>query len=122
MSAQVKGRGPTSRARPGRRPGRIHPYESGATTTERATGSGAGRDTETGGGTDTGFLAGRGIADITGEAAECGMLGYGKADQRTAGIHTRRRARAFAFADRAAPAAVTASPTTGTRRRARSPG
>ncbi|MEU5435308.1 neutral/alkaline non-lysosomal ceramidase N-terminal domain-containing protein [Streptomyces sp. NPDC020719] len=48
-----------------------------------------------------GFLAGRGIADITGEAAECGMLGYGKADQRSAGIHTRQRARAFAFVDRA---------------------
>ncbi len=25
---------------------------------------------------------GRGIADITGEAADCGMLGYGKSDQR----------------------------------------
>ncbi|MFD9823300.1 neutral/alkaline non-lysosomal ceramidase N-terminal domain-containing protein [Streptomyces violascens] len=44
-----------------------------------------------------GFRAGRGIADITGEAAECGMLGYGKADQQSAGIHTRQRARAFAF-------------------------
>jgi neutral ceramidase len=32
-----------------------------------------------------GFRAGRGIADITGEAAECGMLGYGKADQQSAG-------------------------------------
>lgn len=41
---------------------------------------------------------GRGIADITGEAAECGMLGYGKAEQRTAGIHLRLRARAFVFA------------------------
>ncbi|MFI6318670.1 neutral/alkaline non-lysosomal ceramidase N-terminal domain-containing protein [Nonomuraea sp. NPDC050556] len=44
------------------------------------------------------WLAGRGSADITGEAAECGMLGYGKADQQSAGIHTRLRARAFAFA------------------------
>ena len=26
-----------------------------------------------------GLLAGRGIADITGEAAEVGMLGYGRA-------------------------------------------
>ncbi|MFD7163416.1 neutral/alkaline non-lysosomal ceramidase N-terminal domain-containing protein [Streptomyces violascens] len=43
------------------------------------------------------FRAGRGIADITGEAAECGMLGYGRADQQSAGIHTRQRARAFAF-------------------------
>ncbi len=41
------------------------------------------------------FLAGRGVADITGEAAECGMLGYGKADQQTAGIHLRLRSRAF---------------------------
>ncbi|MFF0744743.1 neutral/alkaline non-lysosomal ceramidase N-terminal domain-containing protein [Streptomyces sp. NPDC004111] len=44
-------------------------------------------------------LAGRGIADITGEAAECGMLGYGKAGQQTTGIHTRLRARAFALAE-----------------------
>ncbi|MFF4183220.1 neutral/alkaline non-lysosomal ceramidase N-terminal domain-containing protein [Streptomyces sp. NPDC001691] len=44
-----------------------------------------------------GFRAGRGIADITGEAAECGLLGYGRADQQSAGIHTRQRARAFAF-------------------------
>ncbi|MFE3682716.1 neutral/alkaline non-lysosomal ceramidase N-terminal domain-containing protein [Streptomyces sp. NPDC059095] len=44
-----------------------------------------------------GFRAGRGIADITGETAECGLLGYGKADQQSAGLHTRQRARAFAF-------------------------
>ncbi|CAM5302497.1 neutral ceramidase [Streptomyces spiroverticillatus] len=44
-------------------------------------------------------LAGRGISDITGEAAECGMLGYGKAGQQTTGLHTRLRARAFAFAE-----------------------
>ncbi len=44
------------------------------------------------------MAVGRGIADITGEAAECGMLGYGKADQRTTGIHLRLRARAFVFA------------------------
>ncbi|QUR66384.1 neutral ceramidase [Mycobacterium spongiae] len=42
---------------------------------------------------------GRGIADITGEAADCGMLGYGKAEQRTAGIHLRLRSRAFVFQD-----------------------
>jgi len=41
------------------------------------------------------YLVGRGIADITGEPAEAGMLGYGKAEQRTAGLHTRQRARAF---------------------------
>jgi neutral ceramidase len=42
---------------------------------------------------------GRAIADITGEPAEAGMLGYGMADQKTAGIHTRLRSRAFVFAD-----------------------
>jgi neutral ceramidase len=45
------------------------------------------------------FLVGRGIADITGEAAGVGMLGYGRPDQRTEGIHTRLRARAFVIAD-----------------------
>ncbi|WP_328394028.1 neutral/alkaline ceramidase [Nocardia sp. NBC_00416] len=44
-------------------------------------------------------LVGRAIADITGEPAEVGMLGYGKADQTTTGIHLRLRARAFVFAD-----------------------
>ncbi len=46
----------------------------------------------------TGYLVGRGIADVTGEAADCGMMGYGKADQKSAGIHLRLRARAFVFA------------------------
>jgi len=46
-----------------------------------------------------GYLAGRGIADITGEPAECGMLGYGRMGQRSAGIHLRLRARAFVFAE-----------------------
>lgn len=45
------------------------------------------------------YLVGRGIADITGEPAECGMLGYGKADQRSTGIHLRLRSRAFVFLD-----------------------
>ena len=44
------------------------------------------------------YLVGRGIADITGEPAECGMMGYGKADQKSAGIHLRLRSRAFVFA------------------------
>ncbi len=48
-----------------------------------------------------GYLVGRGIADITGEPAECGMLGYGKAYQRTKGLHTRLRSRAFVIADEA---------------------
>jgi neutral ceramidase len=42
---------------------------------------------------------GRGIADITGEPADCGMLGYGKSDQRTSGVHLRLRSRAFVFDD-----------------------
>jgi neutral ceramidase len=46
----------------------------------------------------TAYLVGRGLSDITGEAAECGMLGYGRADQRTTGIHTRQRTRAFIIA------------------------
>lgn len=45
-----------------------------------------------------GLSVGRGISDITGEAADCGMLGYGKTEQRTAGIHLRLRSRAFVFA------------------------
>ncbi|CCK62771.1 neutral ceramidase [Mycobacterium canetti] len=45
------------------------------------------------------LCVGRGIADITGESADCGMLGYGKSDQRTAGIHMRLRSRAFVFQD-----------------------
>ena len=49
----------------------------------------------------TGFLVGRGIADVTGEAAGCGMLGYGKAGQVTAGIHLRLRARSFVIAEAA---------------------
>lgn len=53
---------------------------------------------------DLGYLAGRGIADITGEIAECGMLGYGMKHQQSAGLHVRLRARAFAFAP-AGPAA-----------------
>jgi neutral ceramidase len=45
------------------------------------------------------FLVGRGVADVTGEPAGVGMLGYGRADQRTEGIHTRLRARAFVIAE-----------------------
>ncbi len=45
------------------------------------------------------FYVGRGISDITGEAADCGMLGYGMADQQSAGIHLRQRSRAFIFAE-----------------------
>lgn len=56
-------------------------------------------------GLSAGLSVGRGISDITGEAAECGMLGYGKTEQRTAGIHLRLRSRAFIFADAAADGA-----------------
>ncbi|HEX7353704.1 MAG TPA: neutral/alkaline non-lysosomal ceramidase N-terminal domain-containing protein [Mycobacteriales bacterium] len=42
---------------------------------------------------------GRGIADITGEVADVGLMGYGRADQQAAGLHTRLRARAFVLAD-----------------------
>ncbi|WP_307829506.1 neutral/alkaline ceramidase [Antrihabitans stalagmiti] len=45
----------------------------------------------------TSYSVGRGISDITGEPADAGMLGYGKAEQRSDGIHTRLRARAFVF-------------------------
>ena len=45
------------------------------------------------------YLAGRAIADITGEIAECGMLGYGMKFQQAEGLHLRLRARAFAFYD-----------------------
>jgi neutral ceramidase len=48
---------------------------------------------------DRDYLVGRGLSDITGEAAECGMLGYGRADQQTEGIHTRQRSRAFIIAE-----------------------
>jgi neutral ceramidase len=63
----------------------------------------------------TGFLVGRGIADVTGEAAGCGMLGYGKAGQVTAGIHLRLRSRSFVIAEapppeEAAPAAEAPRP------------
>lgn len=47
---------------------------------------------------NTAFLAGSGIYDITGPAAEVGMMGYAKLTQKTAGIHQRLRARAFVIA------------------------
>ena len=48
------------------------------------------------------LLVGRGIADVTGPAAENGMMGYSMPDQQTAGIHLRTRARAYVLADPAA--------------------
>ena len=47
---------------------------------------------------NTGFQVGSGLYDITGPAAELGMMGYGRIDQKTTGIHMRLRARAFVIA------------------------
>ncbi|ONM50395.1 neutral/alkaline ceramidase [Nocardia donostiensis] len=45
-----------------------------------------------------GYHIGVGLSDITGPAAECGMMGYSQLEQTTAGIHLRPRARAFVIA------------------------
>lgn len=47
------------------------------------------------------YLVGRGMADITGEAAEVGMMGYASPAQVSGGIHMRQRARAFIVVDQA---------------------
>ncbi|NMO16035.1 neutral/alkaline ceramidase [Pyxidicoccus fallax] len=44
------------------------------------------------------FLIGAGTGDITGPAAEVGMMGYGQLTQQTSGIHQRLRSRAFVIA------------------------
>ncbi|UMG92662.1 neutral/alkaline non-lysosomal ceramidase N-terminal domain-containing protein [Nocardioides sp. TF02-7] len=46
------------------------------------------------------YLVGRGIADITGEPAETGMMGYADTTQVTEGLHMRQRSRAFVVVDR----------------------
>jgi neutral ceramidase len=46
-----------------------------------------------------GYRVGVGIGDITGEAAEVGMLGYADPTQTTAGLASRQWARAFVVAD-----------------------
>ncbi|RJO78798.1 alkaline ceramidase [Nocardia panacis] len=46
-----------------------------------------------------GYRIGTGISDITGPAAECGMMGYSQLEQQSAGIHLRPRARAFVIDD-----------------------
>jgi neutral ceramidase len=56
-------------------------------------------------GPDETFTLGSGIYDITGPAAELGMMGYAMLEQKTAGLHQRLRSRAF----------VVASPCTGKR-------
>ncbi|WAL63384.1 neutral/alkaline ceramidase [Amycolatopsis cynarae] len=45
------------------------------------------------------YLVGAGVSDVTGPAAECGMMGYSMPQQQTAGIHQRTRARAYIVAD-----------------------
>ncbi|WP_338849110.1 neutral/alkaline ceramidase [Massilia sp. W12] len=47
------------------------------------------------------YLVGRGMSDITGEAAEVGMMGYANLSQVAHGIHMRQRARAFIVHDSA---------------------
>jgi neutral ceramidase len=47
------------------------------------------------------YLVGRGISDVTGPAAENGMMGYSSFDQKTTGIHQRQRSRAYVVVDRA---------------------
>ena len=44
-----------------------------------------------------GINVGVGISDITGPAAEIGMMGYAKQGQNTKGIHIRQFSRAFIF-------------------------
>jgi neutral ceramidase len=50
---------------------------------------------------DAGYRVGVGIGDITGEAAEVGMLGYADPGQTTEGLASRQWARAFVIADAA---------------------
>ena len=45
------------------------------------------------------FLVGAGIYDITGPAAELGMMGFSDHEQKTTGIHTRLYSRAFIIGD-----------------------
>jgi len=46
-----------------------------------------------------GYQVGSGIYDITGPAAETGMMGYAMTNQTSTGIHFRLRARAYIFAE-----------------------
>ncbi|GAM17019.1 hypothetical protein SAMD00019534_001940, partial [Acytostelium subglobosum LB1] len=48
---------------------------------------------------DSNYQLGVGIYDVTGPAAETGMMGYAVPQQVTGGLHFRLRARAFAFLD-----------------------
>ena len=55
---------------------------------------------------DVAWNVGAGIYDITGPAADRGMVGYGKEDQTTQGIHTRLWSRAFVVEDPASSTVV----------------
>jgi neutral ceramidase len=50
---------------------------------------------------DAPWLVGVGVADVTGEPWNVGLMGYGMRFQRSAGIHLRQRSRAFVLEDRA---------------------
>lgn len=52
------------------------------------------------------YKVGVGMSDITGEAAEVGMMGYAELGQKTDGIHQRLRARAFVVQDAATQKSV----------------
>ncbi len=77
----------------GRRPLLAAALAAPITSTVGATGADAGEK-------DASYLLGRGIADVTGEPAEVGMMGYARLEQQTSGIHLRQRSRAFIVADR----------------------
>ena len=49
---------------------------------------------------DSNYLIGTGIHDITGPAAEVGMMGYSMPYQKTEGIHMRLRSRSFVVASK----------------------
>lgn len=53
----------------------------------------------TGGAQAGSYLVGTGVYDITGPAAEMVMMGFAESSQKTAGIHTRLRARTFIVGD-----------------------
>ncbi|WP_299494292.1 neutral/alkaline ceramidase [uncultured Shewanella sp.] len=48
---------------------------------------------------ESNYLIGRGIHDITGPAAEVGLMGYANIEQKSSGIHNRQWARAFIVVD-----------------------
>ncbi|WP_298769532.1 neutral/alkaline ceramidase [uncultured Shewanella sp.] len=50
-------------------------------------------------GYESNYVIGRGIHDITGPAAEVGLMGYANVEQKSSGIHTRQWARAFIIVD-----------------------